>query len=338
MKRVLLVDDSRVIREYLKNIIDDSEEFEVIGEAQDGVEGVEKALKLNPDVVVMDVVMPGKSGLEATEEIISQASIPILIFSSTVKDEDVEYAYNAIKLGAVDIMAKPDELHYSENSFKIEFLRKLKVVSNVRVIRRPNPFRRKQKVKPLRYLNKESIGIGASTGGPPAISYILSNLGRLKIPVFITQHMAKGFDKGFVNWLKSETGADVLLGEEGMKVEKGKVYVAPSGFHLNLKNGRIKIDDSPPVKSCKPSVDVMFNSLAEEYGRDLVVALLTGIGEDGVEGCRKVKSMGGYVIAQDEKTSAIYGMPGAAVKEGVADTVLGLDKIPELLKDIIRKK
>lgn len=333
MKKVLIVDDSKVMREYIKKIINESGEFEVIGEAQNGVESIQKALELNPDLIVMDIVMPEKNGLEATEEIIAHRPIPILIFSSTVKDEDVEYAYNAIKLGAVDVMAKPDSLHLSEDSFKSEFLRKLRIISNVKVIRRPLSMKDKKAIKSTLAQKKECIGIGASTGGPQAIRIILNSLGHVEPPIFITQHMAKGFDRGFVRWLRAETGLNIVLGDDGVPVEKGKIYVAPSGVHLVVSGGRVYLDDSPPRKSCKPSVDVMFSSLAEEYEKRLVVALLTGIGDDGVDGCRKVKEKGGYVIAQDEKTSAIYGMPASAVKEGVVDTVLSIDRIPELLRN-----
>ncbi len=335
-KRVLIVDDSRLMREYVKGMLEESGEFQVVGEAEDGMDALQKVKVVKPDVVLMDVIMPRMNGLEATKRIMEKYPVPILIFSSTVEEKDVEYAYNAVKMGAVDVMAKPDSSTIEEDEFRKEFIRRLKIVSNVSVLRRRGG-QRKKVASPAKVTHtKEVFAIGASTGGPAAVSFVLQKMSSGNFFVLIIQHMAKGFDRGFVNWLRGETGWDVRLVEEGMRIRNGVVYVAPSGYHTVLKGRKLYLDDSPPVKSCKPSIDVGFRSVAEEYGRRVLGAIRTGIGDDGVEGCRSIKEKGGYIIAQDETSSVVYGMPRAALEAKVVDTVLSLDKIPELAGDLLK--
>ncbi len=343
MIRVLIADDSLLTRTVLKDLLARDREIQVIGEAGDGQQAVEMTCQLKPDLVLMDVMMPVLDGLSAVIEIMARCATPILVLSANVDPNDSRSAFNAIRHGALDVMEKPAGIARGAFGDIAEALiNKIKFLSRVRVI---HHFRRPQRPEVVAapipapaVSGRNILAIGASTGGPKAVMSLLKDLPAARhARLLIVQHIAPGFAPGFAEWLDRESPMTVRLARDGEPLEEGVALVAPNAAHMEVQSGRIRLLDAPPVNSCRPSVDVLFRSLAKDgLAASLVAVLLTGMGQDGAEGMAVLKAAGSFNIAQDEASSAVFGMPRAAINLNAAHQVLPLSAIPPALQSILQ--
>jgi len=336
MISILIVDDSMLARTILKDIFSRVDDISVIGEAVNGRDAVEKNRLLMPDLVIMDLLMPVMDGISSIEEIMATCAVPILVLSSTLEDREVDSAFLAIKKGALDVMGKPGGSGFARTAeFEARLIDKVRLLSRIKVIHHPIsrpvvdvPSKQKDE-KPC---GRTILAIGASTGGPRAVMNIIRSLpSNFTGTIFVVQHIAPGFARGFAKWLDSECSIKVRMAEDGGEIRRGEALVAPTDFHMILEKGRIRLIDTPPVNSCRPSVDVFFNSVAEAEGPRVVGILLTGMGKDGAAGLLKIREKGGLTIAQNEESSVVFGMPKVAISLGAADRVLPLAGIPEVV-------
>jgi two-component system, chemotaxis family, protein-glutamate methylesterase/glutaminase len=330
--RVLVVEDSATDRELLVATLRSDPEFAIVGQAENGARAVELARELRPDLITMDILMPVLDGLEATKEIMVQAPTPILVVSSTVRDRGVELSLDAIRAGALMCVEKPlppGSPDYERR--RSQFLGLAKAMAQVKVVRRWATRGRsgaaaieRQPARPVRL-----VAIAGSTGGPAALQRILMDLpGDFPLPVVVVQHIAAGFVLGLAEWLRSSCGLRVKVAEEGEGLAPRTVYLASDDRHLGVTRARtIRMSDIGPINGFRPSATHLFETAAEAYGSSVAAVVLTGMGNDGVEGLRAVKRAGGQVIAQDEATSVIYGMPREAVAAGVVDAELPITEI-----------
>lgn len=336
MIRVLIVDDSPTVRERLVEVVGGDPDFEVAGCAGDGALAIELCQRLRPDVVTMDIVLPGTSGLEATEQIMAFCPTPILIVSSADNRRDMFSTYDALAAGAVDVLEKPTG---DEESWAADLLSALRVVARVRVITHPrlrltSPER--PRPGPRRPGGFRLVAIGASTGGPSAVRAILAALPKdFPLSVLVVLHVSEPFGLSLADWLNSHSRLPVRCARGGEVLDQvtGQVLLAPPGSHLVLQGGRLQLSQSPPRHSCRPSVDVLFESVASEARESAIACLLTGMGKDGAQGLLKVRERGGFTLAQDEATSVVFGMPGEAALLGAAAEVVPLEGVvPRLLQ------
>jgi two-component system chemotaxis response regulator CheB len=339
MVKVLLADDSQLTRSVLKDLLAGDPDIELTGEARDGFQAVEMTCRLKPDLVLMDVVMPVMDGIAAVIEIMARCPTPILVLSANVDPTDSRSAFNAISHGALDVMAKPAGLVGAAfGEFARELIARVKTLARIRVIhhfRRSRP----QPVPPAPEspVGRSILAIGASTGGPRAIMRIIRNLlPTCQARILIVQHIARGFAAGFAEWLEREGGYRVRLAREGELLESGVALVAPNDLQLEVRNGRIRLSAAPPVNSCRPSIDVLFQSLVKAgLAPQTVAVLLTGMGQDGAAGMAGLKLAGSYNIAQDEASCTVFGMPRSAIQRGAVHQVLPLDEIPGALQRLL---
>jgi two-component system chemotaxis response regulator CheB len=336
MIKILIADDSLLVRAILRDALNASEDMRVIGEAVNGVEAVHLTGALKPDIVIMDILMPVMGGLEATEAIMAESPVPILILSSTLDDRDVKLAFTAIKKGALDVMGKPSlNGAASQAEFISRLFEKIRLLSRIKVIHHIH--RPKEPAVPVsvKVSSRSILAIGASTGGPKAVMSIIKSLpSGFKGSVFIVQHISSGFAKGFAHWLDLESHIPVRIAKNGDIPVSGEALVAPTDCQMVLDRGAIRILDEPAVNCCRPSIDVFFSSLAPEKGKDTVGVLLTGMGKDGAQGLSKLRESGAFTIVQDEKSCAVFGMPKAAIALGAADEVMNIDEIPDAVSKI----
>jgi two-component system chemotaxis response regulator CheB len=340
--RVLIADDSAFMRKVLLSILDSEGAFEVVGEARDGREAVEKSAKLKPHVITMDINMPHMDGLQATEIIMSTEPRPILIVSSESKD-GADATLRALELGAIDFVAKPSAgIDLDMSNVREELVRKLRIASKVRVIRnlsRPAPASRTvqtEELPPQPVAVHSSRGtrlpiavLAASTGGPATLMKLVPEFAAgFPGALLVVQHMPGAFTSQFAEQLASVSQLRVKQAESGEVLCAGQVYVCPGNCHLRVAPpGRIVLDDGPRIGGYRPSIDVTLESVAAWGGANTVVAILTGMGNDGARGAMAIQENGGLVIAQDEATSVIFGMPAEAIKTGAVGQVLPLEQI-----------
>jgi two-component system chemotaxis response regulator CheB len=335
MIKTLIVDDSALVRSILKDFLESDGDFTVIGEAENGREGVEKAQTLDPDLITMDIEMPMMTGLEAIEEIKKTFSIPIVVIST---HDTAKTAYEATVKGALEFYAKDIFTSAMDPLQRTQILDTLKHISGIKgkvprhLVPRPPCWPRTVAARKIR-----SVVIASSTGGPKALNLLCTALpGDCPVPIILIQHNTSGFDKGFVQWLNDCTPLEVRLAEEGEIPVEGRIYVAPTDKHLLIEQKGFVFDDGEIVNNQKPAADVLFKSAAAYYKNGVISVVLTGMGIDGAEGTRYIKEAGGITIAQDEETSLIYGMPRAAVETGCVDMILPLDKIAQRLILLIK--
>jgi two-component system, chemotaxis family, protein-glutamate methylesterase/glutaminase len=335
--KVLLADDSAVVRAVLRDILQAVSDLTVVGEAGHGLEAVELTERLKPDIVIMDILMPVMDGLAAIEIIMARFPTPILVLSATMDDREVNHAFAAIRKGALDVMEKPGLQGLGAGGdFAATIIEKVRILSRVRVIRRWPSSRGAVALKPVSTGRERGIlAIGASTGGPKAVMGILRSLpAQFGGAVFVVQHIASGFARGFAQWLNSESAIKVRLAVDGEPYVAGTALIAPNDCHMTLDGGKVVLTPGAPVNCCRPSIDVLFNSLAQEEGSRVVGVLLTGMGKDGAQGMGSIRSQGGLTIAQDEQSCAVYGMPRAAIALNAVDEVLPLASIPKAIARI----
>lgn len=331
-RRVLICEDSRTYALGLSRLLERDREIDVVGVCETAEQAIARLPTLKPDLVTMDLELPGMSGADAIEQIMSVLPVPILVLSGHVERRSQTALY-ALAAGALDALPKADlDLGDPDGAAAQVLRQRVKVLSNVTVIRHPRA-RLSQRKAPASWSRSASvIGICASTGGPQALASVLADIpATFPIPILVVQHMSAGFIDGFAHWLDTEVPLRVQLAAPGARPTPG-VWVAPEGAHLILsKRGRIALDQTTVTGLHRPSGDVLLTSLALAAGPDAVAVVLTGMGRDGAEGLSDVRRAGGLTIAQDEATSAVFGMPRAAAECG-SELVLPLEGIPQRLR------
>jgi two-component system chemotaxis response regulator CheB len=344
MMRVVVAEDSPTARALLVEILlRDPMGIRVIGEAGNGLAALELTRRLRPDVVTMDLRMPILDGVEAIRRIMIEVPTPVVV----VSDRDVlsvETSMNALKAGALAVIEKhpgPAADGFEESCR--ELLQTVRLMAGVKVIRR-FPVHVPFAALPARAAGPRerfrAILIAASTGGPAALQTILGSLkpSALPVPIFVVQHIAKGFVGGLATWLNSATRLRVKVAGLDELAEPGVVYIAPDDRHLELGGtGLVHLSSGPPVGGFRPSGTTLFASAARAMGRGALGVILTGMGRDGVDGLRELKAAGGRILAQDEASSTVYGMPAAAAEAGLADEILPLEGIAERLLNLVEE-
>ncbi|MDO8606658.1 MAG: chemotaxis protein CheB [Phaeospirillum sp.] len=340
--KVLIVEDSLVVRELLKHIIGSDARFEVLA----AVESAEQCLHLleteTPDIISLDIRLPGMNGLDATLQIMAKRPTPIVVVAAQVDDDELNIAMNALRAGALSVVEKPVGVtNIAFETMAAKLCTQLAIMSQVKVVRqgidrglRFGSIDQPQKpiMRPGSYT---MVGIVSSTGGPQALVQLLNGLGAgFPLPILLVQHITSSFLDGFVSWLTGTTPFQVRIAEEGERPEAGRVYVAPVETHLTLIHGLLSIVDTLPVCGQKPSGTVLFSSLARELRDKAVGVVLTGMGADGADGLNQIFKAGGYTIAEDSSTCVVFGMPSAAAKIGAVREMLPLPAIATRLLDL----
>jgi two-component system chemotaxis response regulator CheB len=334
MLRVLIAEDSATARELLVEILRSDDEIRVVGEAKNGVEVVGMTKELRPDVVTMDIRMPLMNGFEATKQIMVEVPTPIVIVSASVDARAVEISMHALRAGALMVIAKPVGPGAPDfEDHRLRFLSTVKAMSQVKVVRhwRDSTGFDRPAVQPRSDAASQPriVAISASTGGPSALCEVLSSLpGDFPLPIVIVQHMAPGFVSGFASWLATNVALRAKVAEAGEPLQSRSIYIAPDDRHLGVRDVRtLLVSSSPALGGFRPSASFLFQSVATVFGRSTLAIVLTGMGEDGLEGLRLVRKLGGQIVAQDEQSSVVFGMPGAAVAARLADATLPLQCI-----------
>lgn len=332
------MDDSPFMRKVISETIASIEGLEVIGTARNGRDALKAIPQLQPDVITLDIEMPGLNGLETLEIIKKEHSTPVIMMSS-FSGEDNTIA--ALDLGAMDFIEKPHDIRNQSDAFKNEVADKIKPLFEQK---KTETIVEKSLLQKSELENRvpkkiKAIVIGASTGGPKALFSIIRSLPEnLTFPIFIVQHMPKGFTTSFSKRLDKESTATVVEAEDGMTIKGGIVYVAPGGYHMLIEKNCIKLNEADKIHGVRPAVDYLFETAAEAYGSELASFILTGMGQDGARGLDKIKKAGGFTVAQNRETSIVYGMPGNAVQKGVIDEIASLKDISELINWMIRMR
>lgn len=329
----------------ISEMLSSDPEITVVGTARNGHEGVEMALKLEPDLITMDIMMPEMDGFEATKQIMIARPTPIVIVSASTAVHEVATGMRALRAGALTLKLKPRGPGSPEfDASKQELIDTIKAMAEVKVVRHfkrspdrdvevPAPKRRReiQETPVPAVTDCHAIGIATSTGGPPALLKLLGKLPKdFPIPILIVQHIADGFVEGFAKWLDGAVGLAVKVGEPGERTRSATVYVAPQDRHMGVTRGsRIQLADDPPIGGFRPSGSYLLESMAETFGDKCVGAILTGMGQDGVSGLRSIRKAGGMTLAQEEQSCVVFGMPGVAVAEGIVDVVVTLEDMAQ---------
>src|SRR5882672_4429205 len=341
--RVLVVEDSLTVRRRLVDVLNSDPQMEVVGEAGDGKTGIELCQNLRPDIVTLDMMLPVMSGLAATEYIMAYCPTPILIVSSSTNRGELFKTYDALAAGALDVLEKPNG--HDNGAWEQAFISRVKLISHLKVIthlraRRSNGLSAVSPGFPVASEKSEPgayrlVAIGASTGGPAACRQILQNLPpRFPFPILLVVHIGQGFGEFLVEWLDSQSSVRVSCATDGEplpQIGQVKVLMAPPERHLVVRNGRLRLTLDPERHSCRPSIDVLFESLAQEMGNQTIACLLTGMGKDGARGLLSIRQAGGRTLAQDQATSIVFGMPQEAIRLGAAERVLGLGQFASAL-------
>lgn len=332
MTRVVVVEDSLVQRAHLVHTLEADGDIKVVGQAVGATEAIRLVQALQPDVVTLDLQIPDGGGQHAIEQIMAFCPTPILVLSGTVTGRESRAAVQSLLAGAIDILPKPTTWDAAAESVLRDRVRTLQKVSVVRHTRGGRvPAGLPASAPQGRGAGPPIVAIGASAGGPSALATVLSGLAGLRAPVLVVQHLHADFVDGLVSWMAGVSALPVQLARHGARLELGVVYIAPGGTHLRLGTGhQIELNESPPAVH-RPSVDVLFSSVAHGAQGRKVGVLLTGMGEDGAAGLLEIRERQGLTIAQDEATSAVFGMPRAAQRLGAAAQILPLAEIATTL-------
>jgi two-component system chemotaxis response regulator CheB len=339
MIRVLVVDDSAFSRLTITKQLRREKDIEVVGQGKDGHEAVALTIELSPDVITLDVTMPRMDGLEALRKIMSDKPTPVVMVSALTGPQTAT-TIEALELGAVDFYLKATKIDASAGELgEVDLAEKIRNASKTRVRRRSESVfknattngavvKRRSVVRPPM---KKLVVIGSSTGGPRALSEVIPRLpADLPAAVLIVQHMPKGFTKSMADRLDATSAISVSEAKDGDLVTPGHVLVAPGDYHMEVKRGGIiKLNQNPPVWGVRPAVDVTMESVADQYGKSLVGVILTGMGQDGTVGAGLFKKAGGWVVAENESTCAVFGMPKSAIDAGNTDAVFPIGKIAD---------
>lgn len=369
--RVLVVDDSAFMRKIITNILTASSDIEVIGKAKNGQEAIEKVTELRPDVVTMDIEMPVLDGLQALGYIMSECPTPVIMLSGA-ESENADVTLTSFQYGAVDFILKPSgNISLDMAKIKDELTKKVKAAANVEVRKlgfieerklmghkkhKPREItersessivdeqKSRDKSEPVQKKGaKKIVIIGSSTGGPRALQQVIPLLpSNLHAPVLIVQHMPPGFTKSLADRLNAQSMIKVREAMEGDILKSGTVYIAPGDYHMTVKQQMIRgelkevivLSKGEKVQGVRPSVDVLLNSITSIYGQNSIGVILTGMGTDGSDGIKKLKMAGGKVIAEDESTCVVYGMPRSVIEQKLADYILPIYRIAESISQI----
>ena len=346
---VLVVDDSALMRSLLTDLLSSDRQINVLGAAKDAYEARDKIKQLNPDVITLDVEMPKMDGLSFLRNLMRLRPMPVVMIS-TLTEKGAAVTLQALELGAVDFVAKPKvDVQHSLEDYAAEITAKVRAASSAKVTRlekasttaKPgNKGSIQDATRTFKYSTTDKvIAIGASTGGTEAVKEVLMGM-RPNCPgIVIAQHIPPVFSRSFAERMNETTRLKVCEAEDGQKILPGHAFVAPGDYHLTLRRDGAKyvcsLNQSDPVNRHRPSVDVLFESVAKAAGDNAVGVILTGMGKDGAMGLKRLRETGAYTIAQDEETSVVWGMPGAAVNEGGVDHLLPLEKIARRIMDCV---
>jgi two-component system, chemotaxis family, protein-glutamate methylesterase/glutaminase len=337
--RLLIVDRSPAARELLRRVFEPVADIDVIDDAGTA----EKALRLvgesTPNLILVDCDMPKPGSFALVRDMMRQYPVPVVMLTK-VKDAAAEFESRALETGAVALVVW--NMNDTGRDRDNDLVRVVRAMSEVKVVRRRDSLHRGAQHEPPEAPNRSQtttgrvdvVAIGASTGGPPVLQTIFNGLQRpFPVPIVVVQHLSKGFQKSLVGWLADSTGMTITVGEHGMPLESGVVYFAPDDQHMMVDaSGRLLLIDDPPENASRPSVSVLFRSVALRYGANAMGILLTGMGRDGAKELRQMRDRGAVTIAQDEETSVVHGMPGEAIKLKGARYVLPPDRIPAMIE------
>lgn len=341
MIKVLVVDDSALMRALLSEIIQSDPELMLVGAAADAYAAKDLVNQYQPDVITLDVEMPRVDGLTFLDRLMKARPTPVVMVSS-LTEEGADVTLRALEIGAVDFIAKPKiDIKQGLETYRQEIIEKIKLAAGAKIKKRQVDVQRPSGQK-LNFRTSEKLfAIGASTGGTEAIKDVLLQMPLDAPGIVITQHMPAGFTKTFSERLDKLCGISVKEAEDGERILPGHAYIAPGDRHLKVvRSGadyRIKLDDGPRVTGHKPSVDVLMSSVAEAAGSNVIAAILTGMGKDGALGMLHVQQHGGFTIAQDEQSCVVFGMPKEAIKAGAVQQVCSLQDIPQAMLTQLRK-
>lgn len=355
--RVMVVDDSAVIRGLMSKWLEEDPAIQIVGTAGNGVMAQTSMVRCDPEIIILDIEMPVMDGLTALPKLLEINPKVKIIMASTLTSRNAEISMQALSMGASDYVSKPTSNREvaSSISFQEEIISKVISIAAASRLRNggevfkgraslvdeqfgPKVVPRRKIEKRVFSRSKSSIlAIGSSTGGPQALLEVLRDLGSVNIPVLITQHMPATFTKILAKHLTCTTDFECKEAEDGDPLENGKVYLAPGDYHMTVveKQGKkfIALSDGELENFCRPSVEPMLRSLIDLYGSEVFTVILTGMGHDGLDACRKLVEVGGKLIAQDEKTSVVWGMPGAVTNAGLCSGVYPLDQIGSKIKE-----
>ena len=338
--RVLVVDDSALMRKLIPQMLQASPSIEVVGTAMDGSFCLKKIEELHPDVVTLDLQMPGMNGIDTLKEIMRRKPLPVIVVSSH-STEGASVTLKALGLGAFDFVTKPQDATSHMEETASELIAKIKAAADCKVVRpgrlpgmpaRPEKISLGKSARPTKL-----VAIGISTGGPQALEFVLAQLPPdFPGAIVVVQHMPEGFTDMFARRLDEISSLRVKEAQSGDILQAGRVLVCPGSRHIRVKRltmgDVVVLSDEPRVNGHRPSVDVLFHSAGEEFGKETVAVLMTGMGDDGAEGLGAVKKAGGMTIAQSEESCVVFGMPKAAIDRGYATRVVALDVLASTLQ------
>lgn len=338
--RVMLVEDSRVVRALLAHIVGRDPRLELVAAVASGEEAITAIETARPDVISMDIRLPGIDGLETTRRIMALRPTPIVVIADAVEDSSLRISMNALRAGALSVVEKPvATTHAGYETVATEICTQLRIMAAVPVIRRRSigaewalrpadaATRTDWGVRPQE--TSSILAVAASTGGPPALARVIGGLPEtFPLPILLVQHMGPAFMEGFAAWLNGVVGLAVGLAQDGERPEAGRVYVAPGDRHLELgAGGCLRVSDAAPVGGQRPAATILFDSVARQAGARGIGVLLTGMGEDGAAGLLAMRKAGAETIAEHESTAVVFGMPAAAIRLSAASSILPLDRV-----------
>jgi two-component system chemotaxis response regulator CheB len=342
--RVLIVDDSALVRRLLVDALAGEPDIEVVGTAPDPYVARDKIVRLSPDVLTLDIEMPRMDGLTFLKRVMHYQPMPVIIISS-LGQAGCAATVEALRLGAVEVMAKPHG-SLTVGDLTTQLAAKVRMAASVRLGRTRSeleiPVRREPQERLSGRRVRNLVAIGSSTGGTQAVETVLSGIGADGPPVLIAQHIPAGFSRAFAQRLDQILPMQVKEAEEGDRVVEGRVLIAPGNFHMLLRKDageyRVTIREGPLVCYQRPSVDVLFSSVAQVAASDAVAVILTGMGSDGAQGMKRIREAGGWTIAQDEASCIVYGMPREAVRVDAVEESCALQRIPQAIEQALRRR
>ena len=337
MIRVIIASASIMVREAIADALRADPELTILAGVSNGIEALERVRRMQPDLLVIDAALPKLDGFETTKRIMTECPTPIVILSEEDDAREVELSLHALRAGALGVCRRPPPQSPGWDAARAELVATAKAMSRIKLVRRWPTRKPFEPARGLRGTPHRIVAIAASTGGPAALQRLLADIpADFLLPILIVQHIAAGFVGGLASWLNTETSLEVTVAEHGGALAPRTAYIAPDDFHLGVTwDARIALSRAAPIRGVRPSADFLLQSAAQAFGASVIAVILTGMGEDGSEGARAVRTVGGCVLVQDEATSVVFGMPRAAVEAGLANEVLPLTAIAPRLAGLV---